>query len=168
MPQKFLWRGNTNSGNPVEDGIYRMVLKVWDRAGNDYETARDVRYVSNPPELLVNVEKKEKHLHFSLDREDKEIPLAFWYIEVWNQNGDLLKASDGEELPFMYDIPIPDDRDFGQIEGVVVMKDILGNQTRVVISDLYLMALQKEDSQDEETTKASGLEDDSWSWVPNF
>ncbi len=110
----------------------------------------------------------EEHLRFSIDREDKEIPLAYWYIEVWNDNGDLLKASDGQELPFDYDIPIPDDREFGQIEGIVAMKDILGNQTRVVISDLYLMALQLEESGEEETTETIGPGEDSWSWVPNF
>ena len=48
------------------------------------------------------------------------------------------------------------------------MKDILGNQSRIVISDLYLMALQKEEPQDEETTEVREFKDDSWSWVPNF
>ena len=145
-----------------------MVLKVWDRAGNDYETAQDVRYAPNPPEILINVEKVEKHLRLSLDREDKEIPLAFWFVEVWNEKGDLLKASDGQELPFVYEIPIPDEHEFSQIEGVIALKDILGNQSRVVISDLYLMALQKEEPQDEETTEVREFKHDSWSWVPNF
>jgi hypothetical protein len=168
LPRNFFWKGTRSDGRPVEEGIYRMVLKVWDRAGNDYETAQDVRYAPNPPEILINVEKVEKHLRLSLDREDKEIPLAFWFVEVWNEKGDLLKASDGQELPFVYEIPIPDEHEFSQIEGVIALKDILGNQSRVVISDLYLMALQKEEPQDEETTEIREFKDDSWSWVPNF
>jgi hypothetical protein len=168
LPKNFFWRGTRYSGRPAEDGIYRMVLKVWDRAGNDYETAQDVRYKSDPPDLLVSVEKLDKSLRFSIDREDKEIPLAFWYVETWNEDGDLLKASDGNDLPYVYDIPIPDDREVGKIEGIVAMKDILGNQTRLVISDLYLLALQQEEDENQEATEATELEKDSWSWVPNF
>ncbi len=168
LPKYFFWRGTGYSGRPAKDGIYRMVLKVWDRAGNDYETVREVRYKSDPPDLIVSVEKMEQHLRFSIDREDKEVPLAFWYVETWNEKGDLIKASDGKELPYVYDIPLPDDREIGQIEGIVAMKDVLGNQTRLVISDLYLLALQQEKDKEEEATETSELEKDSWSWIPNF
>jgi hypothetical protein len=102
LPKSFFWRGTSFSGYPVEDGIYRMVLKIWDRAGNEFQTAQDVRYKSDPPDLVVAVEKKDEYLHFSVDRKDKEVPLAFWYVEVWDRNGDLLKISDGKELPFAY------------------------------------------------------------------
>jgi len=168
LPEKLFWRGTTSEGRPVKDGIYRLVLQVWDRAGNDFQTVQDVRYVSDPPDLVIDVRKKSKQLQVSLDRENKDIPLSFWYIEIWDEKGNLIQNADGSELPYSFDIPLPAVDKSGQIEGIVATRDILGNQTRMVVSDLYLMALQAEEAEEEVAGQPNETGNESVAWSADF
>jgi hypothetical protein len=51
-------------------------------------------------------------------------------------------SADGTELPASYGITIPTGPEKAKIEGFVTVRDILGNQTRMDIADLYIMAMK--------------------------
>jgi hypothetical protein len=169
LPEKLIWRGRKYSGFHAEEGVYRLILKVWDRAGNEQETAKEVAYMPSPPDMIVEVEKIDNTLRLGLVMEEDTVPLAFWRLEVWAENGDMITAVDGQELPTTVDIPLADSSEKAKIEGIIIMRDVLGNQSRLDINDLYLMAMQKEDQDKQETTEAEpGTKDDSWAWTSNF
>jgi hypothetical protein len=67
-----------------------------------------------------------------------------------------------------FDIPLQEDFEKEAIEGMVVLRDVLGNQTRVNITDLFLMAMQEDDLEEEETSEATEDEDDTWAWYSDF
>jgi hypothetical protein len=168
LPRNFYWKGEKFNGQLVKDGIYRLILKVWDRAGNEAMTSQEVVFRSSRPDLIMDIKKDGQGLYLSIDTEDKGIPLSFWKLEVWNDDGDLLQKSDGTELPMQFDIPLQEDFEKEAIEGTVVLRDVLGNQTRVNVSDLFLMALQEDDLEEEETSEATEDEDDTWAWYSDF
>jgi len=168
LPRNFYWKGEKFNGQLVKDGIYRLILKVWDRAGNEAMTSQEVVFRSSPPDLIMDIKKDGQGLYLSIDTEDKGIPLSFWKLEVWNDDGDLLQKSDGTELPMQFDIPLQEDFEKEAIEGMVVLRDVLGNQTRVNVSDLFLMAMQEDDLEEEETSEATEEEDDTWAWYSDF
>jgi hypothetical protein len=163
LPEKLIWRGRKYSGFLAEEGVYRLILKVWDRAGNEQETAKEVAYMPSPPDMIVEVEKIESILRLGLIMEEDTVPLAFWRLEAWAENGDMLKAVDGQELPATVDIPLVNSSGETKIEGIIIMRDVLGNQSRLDINDLYLMAMQKEDQEKQETTETEPEnKEDSW------
>jgi hypothetical protein len=168
LPRNFFWAGQRFSGSLTEDGIYRMILKVWDRAGNEAMTSEEVALKTNPPDVLLEAQKEDNILHLNIDRTDNEIPLSFWDLEVWTETGDLLKAADGTELPVTFDIALESDLEREKIEGTLVLLDVLGNETRVNMSDLFLMAMQKDDLEEEKTSETPEEEDDSWASVSDF
>jgi hypothetical protein len=92
----------------------------------------------------------------------------------------LLQAADGQELPVVYDIPVNGPED-PKIEGLVFLRDVLGNKTKVNIENLHLLALQDITDDNEKTTKAADdtdddkaaedsdeQTDDSWAWLTRF
>jgi hypothetical protein len=171
MPKKFWWDGFNFNGFPVEEGVYRLILEVWDRAGNRMETYQEVAYKPKPPDIIMEVEKVKHSLQLELDLVDKEIPLRFWRMELWSADGEYLLSADGTELPASYGITIPTGPEKAKIEGFVTVRDILGNQTRMDIADLYIMAMKdgRPDMQDtSEADKEPERKDDSWVLLPDF
>jgi hypothetical protein len=166
VPKRFFWRGQRYDGFPVEEGIYRLILKVWDRAGNVAETFQEVAYSPQPPEMTLDVEIINNALQLVLDNVNKDIPLAYWRVEIWNDVGELLKLADGQELPVQYSIPIASENEVMKIEGAIKMRDILGNETHMDIADLYLFAMHDDELENQETTEAPEEEkEDSWVWL---
>ena len=158
-----------------------MVLNVWDRAGNMSTIAREIAYRPSPPEMYMEVVKLKDSLQLKLSQDDTEVPLAYWRLEIWGENGELLKNVDGEELPFEYNVPTPQGPETPKIKGLVLLKDILGNQTRLEIDDLYLIAMNNLGDETEKTSKSNKDSDenkaaeendkdsdDSWVWLSKF
>jgi hypothetical protein len=165
VPKRFYWDGRRFDGFPVEEGIYRLVLRVWDRAGNEGAATQEVFYNPQPPEMTLDVEMKNNSLQLTLDRENKDIPLDYWRIEIWNEVGELLKFADGDKLPVQYSVPLSSGDDIFNIEGIIKMRDMLGNKSHMDISDLYLLAMHDEELENQKTTDVPEEEEDSWVWL---
>ena len=181
LPRNFFWKGQLFNGFPAEEGVYNLVLNVWDRAGNMSTIAREIAYRPSPPEMYMEVVKLKDSLQLKLSQDDTEVPLAYWRLEIWGENGELLKNVDGEELPFEYNVPTPQGPETPKIKGLVLLKDILGNQTRLEIDDLYLIAMNNLGDETEKTSKSNKDSDenkaaeendkdsdDSWVWLSKF
>jgi hypothetical protein len=168
LPRKFFWKGNGYDGYPVEEGKYRLRLTGWDRANNSVEVSEYVTYKPSKPELSLDVSRVSNGLEVTLDTQKKEIdiPLMYWIMEVWSEKGELLKSASGGFVPASFVIPLDfDEADRVKINGHISLKDEIGNRVKMNISDLYLLALRKSQSPDEETTEAPEEEDDSWAWL---
>jgi hypothetical protein len=166
LPAKFRWGGQGSNGYPVEEGIYSLNLKGWDRAGNEVETAEEVSYRPNKVDMIVDVVRVSNGLQITLDSSTKEIPILYWLLEVWGADGELRKSANGNKLPAHFIIPMEfTGENTTVLEGHIAMKDIIGNKTQVNIDDLYLLAMRKSGNPDEETTETPDETDDSWAWL---
>lgn len=170
LPPVFVWKGQQANGFPVEEGKYRIVLNVWDRAGNEAEAAKTVSFRPNPPDLVFDAELLDQDVRVRINKKG-DIPLAYWHLEVWSNDGYLLKKIEGDELPVQMDIPLASRTvESNKIEGKIVLQDILGNQTRMEFGDLLLLAMQHKDSDEAETSEAAEEKDDSdsFAWLSEF
>jgi hypothetical protein len=144
-PEEMTWYGQNFDGFLAKDGIYRLVLKVWDRAGNEVETSDEIAFRPNPPSLVMSIEKKEQSLQLVIDTEDKDIPLSYWRLEFWTENGDLIKFAEGFDLPENHEIFLPVDTKVSKLEGSIMVRDVLGNKSVIGIEDMFLFAMGNEE-----------------------
>ncbi len=96
LPPRFSWWGQSKSGALVEDGFYTIDLTVWDRAGNSASAEQAIRVIRREPQMLVAMKEQGKSLTLNLEY-DGEIPLAYWRLEILNQDGDIISESSGTE-----------------------------------------------------------------------
>jgi len=85
-------------------------------------------------------------------------------MEIWSDQGILLKTFEGEKLPVKVEVSLEQLPESSMIEGYLFAQDILGNQSRQEIKDLSLLAAQAKDPQ-AESEKTSPNE---MSWDADF
>lgn len=153
VPKHFIWSGKGNFGR-LEDGVYKVVVEVWDKAGNLAKASKQVVLNRSMPKVDLAVEHDAEGLVVDLAHKGK-VPLAFWRMEMWTKEGKLLTQSEGKELPVKIGVKLSDSEQQDvekNIRGVVVMEDVLGNQVRQKVEDL----LPKLEAQAKAKTKAEG------------
>lgn len=129
LPGSFQWEGQRADGYQAADGVYDIVLKVWDRAGNRTVLNREVTLKANPPELLVGVEDEGDGLLVSLDS-NSTIPLDSWTARIHRSDGRPVLEKQGYTLPARLEVPLAADQDGSRLEGIITVRDVLGNQGR--------------------------------------
>ncbi len=158
LPEKFVWRGQTGGGNKVSQGVYRMVLKVWDKADNMAQCYQRVAVVTSPPSMTLQVRREGGDMVVDIGHQGK-VPIAFWRVEMRSEDGRVLKASEGDELPVQIGLAVPTKKDH-KIECVVMLKDVLGNAVRREIKDLTVLAGKNDTSRSAEIGQGT--------WVTEF
>ena len=158
LPQRFVWKGQRGDGLRADDGIYEIVLKVWDRADNPTVSTQKVFLKGNPPIPLITAVAGNDNLIVTLDSEDA-IPVDFWSAEILYSDGEVLLQSQGSDLPVEILIPFPSPSDSRKLEGLVSMKDVLGNKVQKKIDDL-MQLVNGEDDKPEPTKQQE--------WFPEF
>jgi hypothetical protein len=169
-PEEMTWYGQNFDGFLAKDGIYRLVLKVWDRAGNEVETANEIAFRPNPPSIVMSIEKKDQSLQLVIDTEDKAIPLSYWRLEFWTENGDLVKFAEGFDLPENHEISLPVDTKVSKLQGSIMVRDVLGNKSVIGIEDMFLIAMGNEEDDNPIATEKvkKQKDDDSVPWLSQF
>jgi hypothetical protein len=164
IPARLTWAGAGEAfvgGMGAVGGEYRAVFEVWDEAGNTATASRAFELNRTPPVVEVVAEKKGQEVVVGLQRDDK-IPLAYWRLEMWSEEGRLLKAAEGQELQPQISVELKPGEQDQKIEGVLVTEDILGNRARQEIKDFFPPPSEKEPDQKE--TGKSATE----TWVNDF
>ena len=141
LPYRFTWKGQFNSGLRVEQGQYTIVLSAWDRAGNMGRSSQAVSFFRTPPMLELRATKQQGKMLLDI-RHEGPVPLDRWCLEVWTNQGILLKAAEGENLPVTVEVPFAQLPESSIMEGYLFARDILGNRSRQEINDLSLLAVQ--------------------------
>ena len=157
LPEQFVWEGRTSYGQ-AEDGRYRIVLHVWDLAGN---TARSERWLAlnrSVPRVAIALESSQDVLQVDLSHEGK-MPLDFWRMELWTREGTLIARQEGQELPITIALG---DAKLENLQGFVFVRDVLGNQVRQDVGELLPTLLQSPTQQQQQ------VKDLSERWVDDF
>ncbi|MDF1578665.1 MAG: hypothetical protein P1P81_09525, partial [Desulfobulbales bacterium] len=106
LPKRFVWNGLGRSGWPAEEGIYKISLQVWDRANNVFETSEPVAVARTPPTMVLEAKNRGRDMIVDLTHEGS-VPVAFWRMELRNDDGSLIKVAEGEDLPPRLDMNRP-------------------------------------------------------------
>jgi hypothetical protein len=234
LPMRFVWNGLGQNNWPVEEGVYRVSLQVWDKANNISETFEPVAVARTPPTMVLEAKNRGRDMLVDLSNEGA-VPVAFWRMEMRDGEGAVIKVAEGEELPVRIDLNRPgrtirvaddlqspsktikvadqlrppsktikvaeqlrppsktikvaerlrppeksttikvaegdqpqldgfrpEDNDKRKVEATIIIRDILGNVRKEVITDLYGYFDQKEralEALQEPTTKPVWMED---------
>ncbi len=141
LPEYFTWRGQVGGGVKAVPGLYDIVLKAWDLAGNEAEARQKVRYEPRPPQIAVQAALAENGLALALEN-SLPVPLAYWQLQLWNDQGELLHRASGEALPVDLAIALDGEQlqQTDTLEAVVVARDVLGNQMKQRVANLLQLA----------------------------
>ena len=162
FPVSFIWSAENKYGS-LDDGIYQVVVEAWDQAGNPGKATKRVRLNRSMPFVRMETAKTGNELVVDLKRQGS-VPLAFWRMQMWTKEGNLLSHAEGRELPVKIGVELPDAEKNQNIEGFLFVQDILGNQTRTKVKDL-LPKLSEKEKEKVKKEKPKGV---SESWVDEF
>lgn len=160
LPARITWHGQSRDGY-VGDGTYRVVLEAWDQAGNVAKVEQEVVRLLSQPQVNLALAKKDESVVVDLDS-DARVPLAFWRMEMWTREGKLLTHAEGTELPAQVGFNLADADQDKELQGYVIMQDILGNRTRKKVQDLLPKTAPKAEVKKDVPTGVSE------SWVDGF
>lgn len=128
LPEVLIWRGRNVFEGLERSGVYQVTLEVWDEAGNKASATSRFELNRKAPRVAVAAEKKEgREVMVDLTHESK-VPLAFWRLQMWSKQGKLLKIAEGKDLPVQFDIELPSADEDQDIEGTLLVQDVLGNK----------------------------------------
>lgn len=129
LPSDFVWKGVNNSGAPVPDGVYKVMVKIWDKTQNEAVARNKVALIRTPPYLLIDIKKKDNGIMLNLTKKGVA-PLAFWRMEIRDKVNGLIKTEEGDELPAEVMLSPEEVGGF-----VLTAKDVLGNLFRQEIKE---------------------------------
>ncbi len=156
LPDRLTWRGRTTLGALAPDGDYTIVFKVWDRTMLSSSVAKEVSFRRSPPQINLELQTHGDRITVKLNKE-AGMPLAYWWLKVYEQNGRLAKLSEGEHLPATIEFERPQGENDGRLAGLLVARDILGNVTRKKIKNL--LGQKREDGGGEVEMEKEWLEE---------
>jgi len=138
LPDTLIWRGRTTLGGMETKGVYQVLLEVWDEAGNKASATTRFELSKKAPWVKVAAAKEGKKVTVDLNEHDNKIPLAFWRLEMWSKEGKLLKTAEGKDLPAQVGMELPTAAEGQDIEGTLVVQDVLGNKARRALKNLLV------------------------------
>ncbi len=136
LPEALIWSGRGNTDIPVVNGEYEVVLEIWDEAGNSAKATRKVELNRRAPQVELAVEKNDREMTVEFAH-DGRVPLEYWRMEMWTREGRILKMAEGNELPAQVGFEVPTGEENDQIQGFLMVQDVLGNRTRREVDDLF-------------------------------
>lgn len=156
MPANFVWEGLGYSG----DGLYEFVIEVWDKAGNMALASETAQYSKALPKVELALAKKQDQMIVDVQYAGK-VPLRYWRLEMWTNEGRLLTEAEGSELPVKVGFNPPDATN-QEITGFVFLQDAFGKHSRVKVEEL-LPELKK--ARQKKEAEPTGI---SENWVDEF
>ncbi len=159
LPRSFTWKGISGTGDRG-DGTYKVVVEVWDKAGNMAQVTEEVEMLKTLPKVDFSLARAEKEGVVNLDYDGK-IPLSYWRLEMWTQEGKILTQNEGKDLPVKIGVDLPESTQEQVLGGVLFYRDILGKEVREKIVDL----LPKLKEEPQKKKKSEGISEE---WVDQF
>jgi hypothetical protein len=159
LPYRFTWKGQFNNGRQVEEGKYEIILSFWDRADNMGRASQYVYFIRTPPVLELQARNQTGKMFVDIHHEG-QVPLDYWSLEIWSDQGVFLKAAEGEDLPATVEVPLAQLPETVRMEGILFARDILGNQSRQEIKDLSRLVVQ--DGVNAAETKSTSSDNNVW------
>ncbi len=148
LPKRLYWHARNSDGSAVDDGIYVVTLRVWDRAGNVAVAKKRVRVRRMPPEVEIQLKKKRDDIMMSLI-EKKGLPIAFWWVRVSFANGKIVAEDDGDKLPVEIRLAPEKALSGKNLLATITVTDIVGNEFRRRIPNLLDLLPEKKQEEDQ-------------------
>jgi len=155
LPSRFFWNGQDASGAMVATGVYKIVLDIWDMAGNKAQATIKVAVIRTPPQIKVSSKFIHNKLILTVTN-DTDIPLSFWRLEIFEGN-DLLYTDIGSKLPATISLSIPKKKS-ARLFCIVTARDIFGNITKKKFKTTIVITHGKKVSKKKNNN----------SWTPTF
>lgn len=159
LPKHFSWKGRSGKNIQVNDGLYKVILKIWDRANNVWQAEAQIAYYATPPKPKVYAVQHDTSWSISLENENS-FQSNYWRMELWTDDHQLISQHEGEKLPSTIDIVIPSELDESRISCNLTMRDELGNKVNHNFTDLT--SLLPTDSPIEQTVPRQN------DWIEDF
>ncbi|MDW7772478.1 MAG: hypothetical protein SCH71_06250 [Desulfobulbaceae bacterium] len=158
IPQQITWRGQTSKGTIAPDGEYKIVFRVWDRTGRESATETEVSFLRMPPDISIQVSRVNGSVLVDL-KNSGTTPVAYWWMKLFDANGRQLELVEGEVLPAVIQLEIPEAEDESEniLEGLLHVSDVMANQTTMVIKNL--LQLEKEEETEEINLEVEWVEE---------
>jgi hypothetical protein len=157
LPETYVWTGRGYYG----DGIYEFVVEAWDVAGNSGKGSSKAEYHRALPQAGLTLAEKDDGMVVDVDYVGK-VPLRYWKIEMWTNEGRLIAESEGKKLPVQVEFAKHEALKEQAITGFVFLEDMLGKTSRVKIEDLLPELNKAKKPKEKKSTSVSE------SWVDDF
>lgn len=157
LPGSFIWSGRGSAG----DGTYSVELEVWDLAGNTAKSTKKVIMNRSLPEVDLDLDWEKDKIFVDLENEGK-VPLRYWRLEMWTNEGRILTQAEGRELPVKIGIELPESLPDQEVKGFLFTRDVLGTQVTRKVEDLLPRLTKKPPAKEKESTGISEK------WVDEF
>lgn len=157
-PERLFWRGNAANGKPFDDGDYRVIMKVWDRAGNTAEAAQWVTVLRTKPQLTMKAALAGEELIIDISNSGPA-PISYWRFHMRGKDGIGIAYKDGDLLPATLHLQLTEKNRNQPVQGFLQVRDVLGNQSEMKVDDLLSLAkpAKNDSAADEEQ-----IPDDTW------
>lgn len=165
LPETFFWQGYgtvTGTRSIQPEGLYEVVLEIWDQAGNAARASAKAEMSRSAPQVALVPGRAEDERVVDLAHEGK-VPLAFWRLEMWSEEGKLLQEAEGTELPAQIGLGREAAEGDEKVRAVLTVRDVLGTSVRQDVLDVFGAARAPEaDAKPKEDPKATQK------WVDEF
>ncbi len=141
VPERINWNGYTSSGVPAPDGDYLIRITAWDRAGLSASAEQKVSLRRTPPKISLEVQKQDRQLRLSM-ADSTATPLSFWWLQIYQDGGRVVKAAAGDHLPAAVTVALPKHAGGSKFELMLVAQDVLGNRTRRQVLNLLSLTAE--------------------------
>jgi hypothetical protein len=157
LPESYVWKGRGYYG----DGVYEFVIETWDVFGNSAKGSAFGEYHRSLPKAALALAEKDEGMVVDVAYSGK-VPLRYWRMEMWSNEGRLISESEGRELPVQVEFELPDVGKAQGITGFVFLEDVLGKSSRERVEDLLPELKKANKPKKEKSTSVSE------SWVDDF
>jgi len=158
-PEVLTWNRRNVFGDLQVQGLFEVLLEVWDKTGNQASASKQFEVNTASPTAVVTAGKEGKKVTVDLKNNSK-VPLSYWRLEMWSQEGKLLTSTEGKELPAKIGLELPK-AEGQELEGTLILEDILGNKSRQYVEGLLRAPEKKKKVKVEEKTATKA-------WVNEF
>ena len=130
LPKFFIWKGVTSRGTVLPNGEYRIILSVWDKAGNFSKKYIDIYLVKAiyPPRVSAIMEDKKIFLKFNFG--EHPVPISICDIEIFDINGNLI-ANKNSDKNLIKEVKLLFRKNIRKVYYSVYVRDILGNKLKL-------------------------------------
>lgn len=158
LPAKLVWQGTDAKRRQLPDGLYNMLVEIWDVAGNHSGITHKLALKRSSVPIQVASVVRDGKTYLQVFQEDAGVvPVAEWSIKVSSLAGEALLKSQGGFLPVLLELP-----NLGVNATIlcdIEAKDTLGNFMSLTETKVRVEGSEVQVAQKVETAAENWVED---------
>lgn len=166
LPLQFIWNGRNAKGKYASDGVYTVTISALDRAKNQASLTEQVRLARTAPAVDVEVKPSDGGMVVGFQNKG-DIPVTYWRLEM-RSNGAPVKELEGEKLPVSVEVPMVSEPQADQLDCLLEVRDILGNEVKRDLKDFFTLASRTQGNSAAEKSETEKGEPAQNNWSTEF